>query len=1613
MPLKAEKMKSELIERVLHEAGSRLERRRAEDIERFIGQFYANVPPDDLLGHDPDDLFGAAVSLWNFGAQRQRGTAKVRVYNPRLDEHGWHSPHTVVEIVNDDMPFLVDSVTAELNRHELTVYLVIHPIISTRRDEAGRLLGLADPQSGEGAAGESFMQVWINEQSSADKLEGIRAALEGVLADVRVAVADWPKMRDQVSSVLDALETAPPPLPEEEIAEAAAFLEWLNADHFTYLGYREYDFSGEGEAATLSIRAGSGLGILRDDRASIFDGLRNFATLPPEVRHFMRQSRLLMVTKANRRATVHRPVHMDTIGIKKFDEAGRVVGERLFVGLLTSTAYNRSSREIPLLRRKVANIIARAGFAASSHDGKALTHILETYPRDELFQISEDELLEIALGILHLQERQRTALFTRRDPFERFVSCLVFLPRDRYNTDLRLRIQDILAQAYDGRATAFFTHMGDGALVRLHIIVMTKPGAIPDVDPAEIEQRLVEVGRSWADHLQDALIEAKGEEQGLLALRRYATAFPVAYQERFGAHAAIFDIDRLDEALKTGSMTMNLYRPVEAPANQIGLKIYNTGDLIPLSDVLPVLEHMGLKVVSELPYTVHLADQDQTLWIHDFSMVTSDGAEIDVGAVKDKFHEAYARSWFGEMEDDGFNRLVLRAGFDWRDVTVIRAYSRFLRQAAIPFSLAYMEETLGNNWQIAKLLVDLFRTLFDPADRGGAEARADAIVAEIEKTLDTVSSLDEDRILRRFLNLVQSTLRTNFFQRAADGGYKPYLSLKFDSQAIEDLPLPRPMVEIFVYSPRVEATHLRGGKVARGGIRWSDRREDFRTEVLGLMKAQMVKNAVIVPMGSKGGFVVKRPPASSGREAMMGEVVACYQTMMRGLLDLTDNLVAGAVVPPPDLVRRDEDDPYLVVAADKGTASFSDIANGISEDYGFWLGDAFASGGSAGYDHKKMGITARGAWESVKRHFREIGTDIQTQDFTAVGVGDMSGDVFGNGMLLSRHIRLLGAFNHLHIFVDPNPDAETSWQERKRLFDLPRSAWTDYDASLISAGGGIFDRKAKAIKLTPEIRQCFGIDRDSVTPNELIHAILRAPVDLLWLGGIGTYVKASTESQAEAGDRSNDAVRVDGAELRCKVVGEGANLGFTQRGRVEYALQGGRLNTDAIDNSAGVDCSDHEVNIKIPLNDALAAGDMTRKQRDKLLEAMTEEVAALVLRNNYLQGQAISVIKAQDWLLLDQQGRFMRALERAGKLKRALEFLPNEETLAERLMARQGLTRPELAVLLAYSKIALYEELLPSDLPDDPQLGDDLMQYFPRPLRESYAEALAGHRLRREIIATVVTNSLVNRVGPTFVHAMREKTGMPGSDIARAYAITRGTFGLRQLWSEIQALDTLVPAQVQIAMLVEINVVAERGTLWFLRTGIQPLDIAANVAACGPGIAELSDCLGDIATESDHAAIAQRTATYVQDRVPEALARRVASLHLLAPGLDIVRIAQAAGSSVPEVGRTYFAVGDRFGFDWLRGAAASVGASDNHWQRMAVAAIVEDLYGHQKELTQRVMEAADGGDAGDTAINAWIDQRRVAVNRTESLFADLRQAGSVDLSMLAVANRQLRSLIDV
>ncbi|CAN0211156.1 unnamed protein product [Discosporangium mesarthrocarpum] len=1624
MAVKTDNRKSDTIVEIGRMVSRKMKGEPAEQAKAFAAGFFATMPPSDIAAYSEDNLYGMAVSLWKFSHRRAAKAPLVRVYNPHPEEHGWKSNHTIIEIVNDDMPFLVDSITAELNYLGLTVHLVVHPIFGVERDESGNLTHIK-PRAEDGGRHESFMHIEIDEQTDPAELEKLAEAVSGVLADVRASVEDWPRMQTAVQDLLASLDGPSTGLPAEEIDEGRTFLEWLLDNNFTFLGYRDYDLKGRGKQRTLQT-VGDSLGVLRDERLRVFARWADDEPVPPEVRTFMQQPSLLMLTKANQRSTVHRRVHMDVIGVKKFDSNGNVCGGSLIVGLFTSTAYSRSPASIPLLRNKISRMVERAGLPASSHDAKALVHILENYPRDELWQIDDDTLFENSMGVLHLQERQRIALFVREDPFERYVTALVYVPRERYNTDLRERISAILDEAFAGQTVAFYPEFSqESVLARVLFVIKVDSGAA-EYDIAAIEADLHEASRSWSDKLRAALIEALGEERGIRHYTRYGTGFGPGYRERYTPDTAVSDIERLEEARTSDVLGMNLYRPIEEDDNVVRLKLYRHGEPLPLSDVLPMLENMGLKVIGEEPFEVEARDngREHALWIHDFDMETRTGDGVDLSATRDKFQDALLRVLTGTASDDGFNVLVLAAGLTWRQVLILRSYCKFLLQARISFSQAYMEETLANNPGLARQIAELFEARFDPAgytddNRKATERRIKKIRDDIEVALENVANLDEDRIIRRFVNAVDASLRTNFYQHDADGAPKSYLSIKLDSRSIEELPEPRPLVEITVYSPRMEGCHLRGGEVARGGIRWSDRREDFRTEILGLQKAQMVKNAVIVPVGSKGGFVCKQLPAATGdatadRQATMDEVVACYTMLMDGMLDLTDNLDGGDVVPPADVVRHDGDDPYLVVAADKGTATFSDIANGISADYGFWLDDAFASGGSAGYDHKKMGITARGAWESVKRHFRELGHDTQSEDFTVVGVGDMSGDVFGNGMLLSEHIRLVGAFNHLHIFVDPDPDPAKSFAERKRLFELPRSSWSDYDAKLISKGGGVFDRKAKSIAVTPEMKSLFGLTKAQVTPNELVRAMLVAKVDLLWFGGIGTYIKATRQSQADADDRSNDAIRVNAAELNCKVIGEGANLGVTQLGRIEFARKGGKLNTDFIDNSAGVDCSDHEVNIKIVLGDVVAEGELTRKQRDKLLESMTDEVGDLVLADNYLQTQAISEAMLDAPALLDGQWQMMRQLERAGELNRAIEFLPDDEEMERRIEDGEGLTRPEYAVLFSYAKMTLYRDLLPTDVPDEPYLTNDLARYFPRELRKRFPEQISRHRLRREIIATYVTNSLINRMGATFVAETEARTAADPADIARAYVAARDAFALRPMWRAIEALDNKVATDVQAQMALDVARLAERATQWFLQNATHPLSITALIKEFGDDVAVLVKQMPTIVASDDAAAIDRRCEELTRQGVPEELARSIAGLDVLAAALDIVRLAHSSGVSVVDTGRIYFAIGARLSIDRLR-IAARVVKVETEWQRLAVETVVEDSYSHQAALTMRVLDAAAGGKLGrkavDGLIESWIESHTAAIRRVNNLMDQIRNEAEPDQAMLTVANGQLRALV--
>ncbi|MGE0722913.1 MAG: NAD-glutamate dehydrogenase [Alphaproteobacteria bacterium] len=1615
MPQQAERLKTERVGQALALAHRRLADAKLTDAERFLRLFARHVAPEEIAALAPEDLYGAAMSLLGFAADRPSGRAKVRVYNPQADADGWSCRHSVIEIVNDDMPFLVDSVTAELTRREIAVHLVIHPIVPVRRD-GGQLVAIADGP-GEGTASESMMHIEVAAIGDPSARRALEAAVAEVLAEVRQAVTDWRAMRARMAEARTELARAETGLPRERIEEAAAFLDWLAADHFTFLGARDYAFDGtDSTGASFAIAPGSGLGILAPEDTSMFDGLRHFAALPAEVRSFLLQPAALVISKASRRSRVHRAIPMDVIGVKRFGPDGAVTGLRLFAGLYTSSTYSASARTIPILRRKVDAILARAGFDPASHDGKALLHILETYPRDELLQIDDELLFQTARGILHLEERPRVALFLRRDPFERFVSCLVFAPRDRYDTELRHRFEAILAGAFAGEVVAFNTLLGDSPLARVHIVIATTPGAIPAYEADQIERLLVETGRSWRDRLKDALDARMGEAEAIERLRRYGDAFPAGYRERFTAAVAVLDLERIEEARIRG-LALNVFRPVDAPEHELRMKIYHPGAPMPLSDVLPVLENLGFRVLNEEPDPIRPDDPGATVWIHDFGLAAPDGEAIDLAALRPLLEESFRAVWTEQVSNDGFNRLVRAARLAWPEVRILRTYARFLRQVGFPMSQAFVEDTLVAQPRLARLLVDLFVARFDPAGEAERAARMAAHGAEIEQALDEVQSLEEDRTLRAFLTLVRATLRTNQFLRDADGRPKPYLSIKLDSQAIDFLPLPRPDVEVFVHSPRTEGIHLRGGKVARGGIRWSDRREDFRTEILGLMKAQTVKNVVIVPVGSKGGFVVKKPPKTGGREAFQAEGVHCYRTLMQGLLDITDNLVDGKPVGPAGVVRHDGDDPYLVVAADKGTATFSDIANGVAQSYGFWLGDAFASGGSKGYDHKAMGITARGAWEAVKRHFRERGHDVQATPFTVIGVGDMSGDVFGNGMLQSEAIRLIGAFDHRHVFVDPDPDPARSHAERARLYALPRSSWADYDKALISTGGGVFERSAKSVTLTPEMKERFGLGRDRATPAELIQAMLRADVDLLWFGGIGTYLKASDETNADVGDKANDALRVNGVEVRARVVGEGANLGATQRGRIEYAWRGaggagGAINTDAIDNSAGVDTSDHEVNIKVLLDAVVAAGDLTGKQRDRLLVEMREEVAGLVLRNNYLQTLALSLEEADGPAALPALRRAMRAFEQHARLDRAVEFLPDDAGLHRRLQDGRGMSRPELAVLLAYAKIALYNALLPSPLPDDPALDDDLLGYFPSPIRERLADAARQHRLRREITATVATNALVNRAGIAFVTSIEDATGAAWPEIAGAWLAARDIFALDRFWSEVETLDGRVAASVQTRLFRRARAVVAAAMPHLLDAVHRAGAIGPVVARYAHGVDAIGRSLTTLMPASDHEVLTGDAQAFVADGVPDDLARRAASFDRLAAALAIVDQSEESSASLERVARLHFAIDARFRLDRLADAADAL-AAGNAWDRRAAAAARDDLARAQRALTAGVLAAgkANGTDAAE-AMTAWVAARPRQVERIDRLINELDGQAQIDLAMLTVATRTLRAAVE-
>lgn len=1610
MSYKFEEGKDVIIEQVVEKIKHSMTDEQTGFCAEFAKQLYGTVALEDLRTWDVEDLYGAVLNFWSLIAERQPHETKIRIYNPDFERHGWQTTHTVVEIITDDMPFIVDSLRMVINRMGLTSHLIIHMGgIKVKRDKHNRVCEILPRTNGvdsQGAINEAPIFMEIDRQTDPAVLDQLHKNFERVLFENLVIFEDWEKMRAEVREAVAQLGTLSTVIDKAEVEETQLFLKWIEDHHFTFLGIRDYALTKKGKQTILHAIPGTGLGVLRDDLNKSVE--KNISAMSPEAQEVTLSPRILVMLKTNTLANVHRDAYTDYIGIKRFNEKGEVIGERRIIGLYTSAAYHTNPKQIPFLRHKVALIMEKSKLNPRSHAGKVLLNIIETLPRDDLIQGTEDELLEICMGIFYMQERKRIRMFARMDAYQRFVSCLVYVPKDRFNTELRIAMQQILAECFDAEEITFSTFFSESVLARIHFIIKINDEACPDYDLKEIEQKLIEIGRSWTDDLQLQLHDSYGEERANELYAQFKDAFPLAYRDTFTPRTAVYDIKHIEMLSAEDTLGINFYKPLDESANNFRLKIYQHDKTIPLSDVLPILENLGLRAINERPYILKFPNGTIT-WVNDFALQYKQEIEFDLDAIKDRFQNAFIKVWFGDAENDGFNQLVLAAGLDWREVAVLRTYAKYFKQIGFTFSQDYIEAALNNNVAIAKKLVELFDLRFNPKKLSNRVELFDSLVAEVLADLDNVSNLDEDKIIRQYLHTISATLRTNFYQMDKEGKPKTYISLKLNSKIIPGVPKPQPMFEIFVYSPRFEGVHLRGGKVARGGLRWSDRREDFRTEILGLMKAQQVKNSVIVPSGAKGGFVPKHLPVNGSREELLNEGIGCYQLFIRGLLDITDNYVEGSVVHPNNVIFYDEVDPYLVVAADKGTATFSDIANSISLEYGFWLGDAFASGGSVGYDHKKMGITAKGAWESVKRHFYELDMDIQKNDFTVVGIGDMSGDVFGNGMLLSNHIKLVAAFNHIHIFIDPNPNAEKSLKERERLFHLPRSNWTDYDTKLISKGGGVFNRSAKSIPVSPEMKKVLSIKQDEIEPNELIKAILKAKVDLLWSGGIGTYVKASTENNTSVGDRTNDATRVNGKQLRCKVVGEGGNLGFTQLARVEYTLNGGMIYTDFIDNSAGVNCSDKEVNIKILLNAIVNAGDLTPKQRNELLGEMTEEVAKLVLRDNFLQPRAISLSASQALRALELQGRYINELERTGKIDRNLEFLPDEKVLMERKLKGVGLGRPGIAVLMCYSKMLLKEQILASDVPEEAYMNQFLESSFPKPLQVRFSKQMQDHPLKREIIATKLSNIIVNEMGFTFVYRLQDETGAPVSAIVRAYIITRNVLNLESIWKEIEKLGTKISAQNQVDMMMLYVRLSRRITRWFLHSQRRALDITQTVKIYSQGITELKKNLPGILGPHHQEEYDSQYQERIDQGIPPDLAHELTVTRALFGSTDIIEIAHQRKTKIPAVAEIYYAVGDFLDLTWVR-TQIIAHPTENHWESLSREALRDDLDWQQRQLTAGLMSFDSTNKDLNARLEDWRIMHNALIERWRYLLTELKASVVLNYTMFFVAIRELLDL---
>ena len=1598
-----------LIESLAKVAASKLKKGQDAHFQNFIAHAIHFYPDQDYLNRPAEDIFWNIWGLYSFGeapfAERDDIThsAKVRVFNPSIEIDSWSSQYTTIYINQRDMPFLVDSLRMALNRRELNIYTLQSNLAWTLRDAKGLIEGVS-AKFVEGANYEAFISIEVDMLTDRD-LDAVQRELCLVLDDIDAVVGDFEMMRGRTQKVIQDLKDNAPQV--EQLQESIEFLEWVNSGYFVYTGYAEFELVVDDKKVSLREVANTACGLLRryggDLREESVDGLSE------GVKALYEDDQVLTVSKSSKRSRVHRNAYSDYIVVKRFNDKGEPVGEVRLLGLYTSQFYSYSPRRIPILREKVNWVLERAGFSPNSHDGKALSTILDSHPRDELLHISREILSDTAIGIWQIYERRVVKVFVHPDPFEKFVNCLVYLPRESYSTDVREIIQQRIGTELDAVGSEFTAEfVPDSVLIRIYLVYKIQNKHYLDVNTESLQVLVEQTIRDWSGEFQEQALSQFGLAEGATLSRRFQRAFSGAYQEVYGPDLALKHISLFDQLENPDELAIDFRQDQVGTDNYLRLTLFHRGAPLELSDMIPMLENLGFRVVMERPYSIR-PDNEGVTWMQDFDLDFSLDVDVDVSAVQNSFKDALLQVWRGDAENDSFNRLVIGARLDWRAVAMLRLYARYLKQLSVPYSQDFIADTLAKYLDITRNLVALFKSYFDPRYASDSRSeRAEGLVAKVLSGLDLINNINEDNVIRGYLDLVQATLRTNFFQTVEDGTFKSYISVKLASQQISFAPRPRPIYEIFVYSPRVEGVHLRGGKVARGGLRWSDRVEDYRTEVLGLVKAQQVKNAVIVPTGAKGGFVAKQANPGAGREAFIQEGIASYMLYVQALLDISDNIVDDKLVPPLEVVRRDGDDPYLVVAADKGTATFSDIANEISEANNFWLGDAFASGGGNGYDHKGMGITARGAWVAVQRHFHEIGIDIQSEDFSVVGVGDMAGDVFGNGMLLSEHIQLVAAFNHLHIFVDPTPNAQATFPERQRLFDTPRATWEDFDKTLMSAGSAVYSRSAKSLTLTTEIKIRFAIDKDQVTPSELINYILKAPVDLIWNGGIGTYVKASSENNAEVGDRANDGLRVDGRELRCRVIGEGGNLGMTQRGRVEFCLRGGLCNTDFIDNAAGVDCSDHEVNIKILLNKQVAAGTIGVEERNTLLAAMTDDIATLVLDNNIRQTKAISLAMARSQQHHSEYTRYLSWLEDTDQLDRDLEFLPSDDQLTDRTNRHQpSWTRPELSVLICYSKVALKEALAESHLLADPWLARSVTDYFPAELVSRFGDAVDTHPLANEIAANQIVNDLVNRVGFSFFFRQMESTGASAEDVIRAYTIVIEVLGIKSLWQQIEEHNPRLPAVIELDLLHILVRLARRATRWFLRNHRLNLDCESLIAQYSQPTEALLSELPALQKDQWRVLWSGERDELTNIGVELKLAERLASTDSMFMSMGVAQTALALDMPVQQVAEVYFGLGEFLSLDWFMAQIVDL-QPDSRWQDLARETYVDDLESQRRRLTACLCTA---GLTDPSSMETWQDQQQELIHRWTLMIKDLRKVPQSDFAMISVALRELLNLV--